>query len=133
MKVCNQVLLYAQQELVGAEKAAFEAHLPACAACRAELAFLQRAEEALIPPAAPAAVVEHLFAKTSRKKSFFAVWKPALVSTALLGVGITLFLGGLHPDKTAFDANEVIAYMSENLDEDYRLFAEDLSVFEEEF
>ena len=77
--------------------------------------------------------MEELFAKTTRRKSFFAGWKPALAGIALLGVGIFVVLAGLHPDKTVLDAKEVIAYMSENLDEEYLAFADDLDAFEQEF
>nr|QGT50707.1 hypothetical protein Elusimicrob1349_1770 [uncultured Elusimicrobia bacterium] len=135
MNGCEQILLYAQGELAGAEKAAFETHLASCPSCQKELLFLRRMDEALVPPAAPQSVVEGIFAKTTRKKSFFAgvSWKPALAGAAMLGLGIFVFLAGLQPDKTAFDAREVIAYMSENLDAEYLSFAEDLSAWEEDF
>lgn len=133
MKYCENLMLYASDELGAAEKAGFEKHLENCPSCRTELALLRRAEESLVPAAAPEAVVERLFAKTTRKKSFFAGWKPALAGTALLGVGIFMVLAGLHPDKTAFDASEVIAYMSENLDDEYLSFSNDLDLFEQEF
>ena len=133
MKYCENVMLYASNELDGAEKAEFEKHLQTCAACRAELRLMQRTEEALAAAAAPASVVEDLFAKTTRRKSFFAGWKPALAGTALLGLAMVMALGVLQPDKTAFDASEVIAYMSENLDEEYLNFANDLALFEQEF
>lgn len=135
MNVCEQILLYAQGELSGQEKTRFEEHLDSCAACRKELAFIKRMDEALIPPAAPQSAVEGLFAKTTRKKTFFAGlrWKPAMAGAAMLGLGIFIFLAGLHPDKAAFDAREVIAYMSENLDEEYLSFADDLTALEEEF
>ena len=133
MKYCENLMLYASDELGAAEKAGFEKHLENCPSCRTELALLRRAEESLVPAAAPEAVVERLFAKTTRKKSFFAGWKPALAGTALLGVGIFMVLAGLHQDKTAFDATEVIAYMSENLDDEYLSFSNDLALFEQEF
>lgn len=56
-----------------------------------------------------------------------------MAGTALLGLGIFVVLAGLHPDKTVLDAKEVIAYMSENLDEEYLAFADDLDAFEQEF
>lgn len=135
MNGCEQILLYAQGELNGAEKAAFENHLSSCPSCREELTFLKQLDAALIPPAAPQSAVERVFSQTTRKKTFFAGfrWKPALAGTALLGLGIFIFLVGLQPDKAAFDAREVIAYMSENLDDEYQSFADDLSVLESEF
>ena len=133
MKYCEDLMLYASDELSGERKAGFEKHLDGCPSCRAELAFIRRTDEALAAPAAPVTVVEELFAKTTRRKSFFAGWYPALAGTALLGVGIFVVLAGLHPDKTVLDAKEVIAYMSENLDEEYLAFADDLDAFEQEF
>ena len=56
-----------------------------------------------------------------------------MAGTALLGLGLVMVLAGLQPDKTAFDASEVIAYMSENLDEEYLNFSNDLALFEQEF
>lgn len=135
MNECEQILLYAQGELAGEEKTRFERHLDECPRCRKELAFLNRVSVALVPPAAPQSAVEHIFAKTTRKKSFFAGfnWKPALAGAAMLGLGIFIFLADLQPDKTAFDAREVIAYMSENLDAEYLSFADDLAALESEF
>ena len=133
MKVCEKLMLYAQGELEGTDKNRFEAHLKECTSCQEELAFVRKMDESLSAPAAPASVVEELFSKTTRKKSFLAGWKPVFASTALLGVALFVTFIGLQPDKAAFDASEVIAYMSENLDEEYRTFAEDLAAFEEEF
>ncbi len=133
MKYCEELMQYASNELDAEQKAAFEKHLYNCPSCRMELDLLRRLDGALAAPAAPASVVEKVFAKTSRRKSFFAGWKPALAGTALLGVGMFMVLAGLHPDKAAFDATEVIAYMSENLDEEYLNFSNDLSLFEQEF
>ena len=133
MKVCEKLMLYAQGELEGTDKNRFEAHLKECTSCQEELAFVRKMDESFSAPAAPASVVEELFSKTTRKKSFLAGWKPVFASTALLGVALFVTFIGLQPDKAAFDASEVIAYMSENLDEEYRTFAEDLAAFEEEF
>jgi anti-sigma factor RsiW len=133
MKVCEKLMLYAQGELEGTDKNRFEAHLKECTSCQEELAFVRKMDESLFAPAAPASVGEELFSKTTRKKSFLAGWKPVFASTALLGVALFVTFIGLQPDKAAFDASEVIAYMSENLDEEYRTFAEDLAAFEEEF
>lgn len=135
MKGCEAILLYAQGELSGIDKAQFEEHLASCPACQKELRFLKRMDEALLPPAAPQSVVDGIFTKTTRKKTFFAglSWKPALAATAMLGLGMFIFWVGLQPDKAAFDAREVIAYMSENLDAEYLSFAEDLSAWEADF
>ena len=67
--ICEKAVLYVSGELPTDEKAAFETHLKTCASCRAEVALLNKTQEALNPPAAPGAVVENLFAKTTRKKA----------------------------------------------------------------
>lgn len=135
MKECDQLLLYAKGELAGPEQDRFAMHLASCRACREELSFLRKTEAALTPSSAPQSAVDKLFAKTSRKPSFFAGlrWKPALAGAAVLGLGMLIFWAGLQPDKAAFDAREVIAYMSENLDAEYQSFADDLSALESEF
>lgn len=133
MKICEKVMSYAFGEMDAAEEKVFKEHLVGCDACQKEVRFLQLQKEALLPSAAPAEIVENLFAKTTRKKSFFAGLKPALLSTACLCMGVFVFWVGLSPDRAAFDAGEVVAYMSENLDEEYLSFAEELSAFEEEF
>ncbi len=133
MKECNNIMLYSSGELESAERTAFKVHLAHCPACQAELAFLNRTEEALAAPSAPATVVDALLAKTTRKKSFLAGWKPALAGGAVLGLGVLMVWAGLQPDKAALDTREVIAYMSENLDEEYLAFADDLDAFEQDF
>lgn len=136
MKQCENLLLYTSGELPPQSREAFAAHLKTCAACRAELAFLARTQEALQAPSAPPQLVEHLFAKTTRKKSFLAgwkAWKPALAGTALVAVGVLAWWVGLQPDKGALQTQEVLAYMSEHLDEEYLTFSDDLKLFEQEF
>ncbi len=136
MKQCENLLLYTSGELPPQARKAFVAHLKNCAACREELAFLVRTEEALKAPSAPPRPVEALLAKTTRKKSFFAgwkAWKPALAGTALVAVGVLAWWVGLPPDKGALQTQEVLAYMSEHLDEEYLTFSDDLKLFEQEF
>ncbi|MBO4675123.1 MAG: zf-HC2 domain-containing protein [Elusimicrobiaceae bacterium] len=127
---CEQVILYANGELTGDEKIAFEAHLQTCGQCRAELQFLQKADEALVAKAVPEKVVDSLFAKTTRKKKWFSGWKPIVAGVCAVGlIGIMVFP---RPDKDTLHT-EVSAYMSENLDADYQAFENDLSMFEQQF
>ena len=63
MKECKQIMLYLAGELNPQERAAFKRHLAACRKCRAELTLWQAAQEPGQAPAAPAPVVEALFAK----------------------------------------------------------------------
>ena len=128
---CEQVILYANGELEGAEKAAFEAHLKTCEACQRELKFLEATQNALSAKAAPQKVIDGLFAKTSRKKKWFAGWKPVVAGICAVGlIGIMVFP---RPDKDSTIRAEVVAYMSESLDDDYQSFESDLAILEQYF
>lgn len=133
MKPCENAMLYFYGELTEADRAAFQAHLPACAACQAELHMLAQTRQALEAPAAPRAVVDALFAKTTRKKSWFFSWKTAFASAALAAVGAVMVLNAALPGPTVYDRQEVLAYLSEHLDEDYMTFAAELDELEEDF
>lgn len=130
---CDNLILYFYQELGVPERQAFKTHLTQCLACKQELAFLQAAQNALQAPAAPQTVVEHLFAKTTRRRTFFAAWKPALVSVLLLGAGILVFVAGQNPTASLQDGQNALAYVTSTFDEEYENLAVDLQLFEEEF
>lgn len=131
MKPCEQVLLYAQGELNRAEKTAFEAHLKACPACREELAFLTKLDEALVPPAAPQQVVDKLFARTTRKKPFWARFKWELAGLTATACGA--FVWTLLPANQAFNAHELVAYMSASATDEFASFAQELTDMENYF
>ncbi len=133
MKECQNILLYVSGELTPQQQTAFAAHLATCAKCQQQLAFLQKTQAALEAPAAPAQVVEDLFAKTSRKRSVWSHWKEIVATSVLAGACMWGFIVGLPFEKTAFDKAEIIAYMTENMDEDYLSFASDLTLMEEDF
>ena len=136
MKPCEKILLYAQHDLPADEQQAMQAHIQTCAACQKQLAFLNRVEEAFVPPAAPSDLVDKVFAKTTRKKSFFARFKMALVSAATVAVLAVIVVANWQsaPQTTSgFDAQEVVAYLTANPDEEYELFASDLAAMEEDF
>ena len=127
---CEQVILYANGELTGDEKIAFEAHLQTCGRCREELRFLQQAEEALSAKAVPAKLVDSLFAKTTRKKKWFSGWKPIVAGVCAVGlIGVMVFP---RPDESV-QQKEVASYVSEHLDADYQSFVNDLDIFETYF
>lgn len=132
MKECKNIMLYLAGELNPQERAAFKRHLVECRACRAELTLWQAAQEQVQAPAAPAPVVEALFAKTTRKPKFWqAFFRPAWVACALAAV---LVAGGLMwQERPGYDSREVMAYMNTHLEEDYQTFALDLAQLEAEF
>lgn len=132
MKECKNIMLYLAGELNPQEESAFKRHLAACRACRAELTLWQAAQEQVQAPAAPAPVVEALFAKTTRKPKFWqAFFRPAWVACALVAV---LVVGGLMwQERPGYDSREVMAYMNTHLEEDYQTFALDLAQLEAEF
>ena len=137
MKPCDKVMLYAYGELPEEERVSFRRHLAQCAQCRAELKFVQAQQAALLAPAAPAELVDAVFAKTTRRspaKSWLAGLKPLWsgVFVAVLAVG--LFTGGwIMEHRPGYDSQEVIAYMANNLDEEYQIFASDLAQQEADF
>lgn len=128
---CKALLLYAQGELAPVQAREFKNHLQTCKKCQHELAFLNQVSGALIPPAAPSKTVEALLAKTTRKQPFWSrtktIWA-GVMAAVLVGL---VFLP--YPDKQPTLNNEVLAYLSENLDADYQTFASDLAEFENEF
>ena len=125
MKECKNIMLYLAGELNLQERAAFKRHLAECRACRAELTLWQAAQEPGQAPAAPAPVVEALFAKTTRKPKFWqAFFRPAWVACALAAVLVA---------GPGYDSREVMAYMNTHLEEDYQTFALDLAQLEAEF
>lgn len=112
MKYCEQVLLYAQDELNSEEKQAFEKHLAACPACQEEVAFLKKIDEGFVIPATPAQVVDKLFARTTRKKSVWARFnKLAWTACGALAVATGVFLLTFSAEPQAFNARELVAYM----------------------
>lgn len=132
MNYCEQVLLYAQGELNAGEKQAFEKHLQTCEACQAEVKFLAKLDETMAPPAAPAHAVDKLFARTTRKKSAWARFKwgvTALAAASCAGV----FLVTVSPSRSAFDAHDLVAYMSTCADDEYTSFAQELTDMEDYF
>lgn len=130
MKPCNEVLLYAQGELPEDKKTAFEAHLKTCEACQAELAFLAKLDESLAAPAAPERVITQLFARTTRKKSVWARFKWAWISAAAAAC-VSVFLVPFFPQPQAFSAQELVAYMDSGPEDEYSIFADELTDMED--
>lgn len=131
MKPCQEVLLYAQGELSGADKQAFEAHLKTCASCQAELAFLEGLDSALTAPAAPQRAVDALFAKTTRKQPLWARFKVAWTAAAVSAVCAGIFALSLYAPHRTFDAQELVAYMNNSVEDEYSVFAAELTDMED--
>ena len=133
MKMCEKILLYAQQELSPQEQAAMQEHLQTCAVCKKQLAFLNHLDEALVAGAAPSDLVDRVFAKTTRKKAVFFSWKKIVTAAAAMLIAGVVWLDVYHIGSQPFDRQELVAYMQANLDEQYQWFEEDLAAMEEDF
>ena len=132
MNYCEQILLYAQGELNAADKKAFEAHLSTCATCQTELKFLAKLDEGLTPPAAPARMIDKLFARTTRKKSVWARLRLGWTVAALAACS-GVFLLVSSPAPQAFDAHDLVAYMNNSAEDEYTSFAQELNDMENYF
>lgn len=93
----------------------------------------QAIAQALAAPAAPAALVEQLFAKTTRRQSIWARYKMALIG-AVTAVLVALCVGvGSYYRSQAQSQADFAAYVSQVQNDEYALFLNDLNLFEQEF
>ncbi len=91
----------------------------------------QAIHRALAPAAAPAELVERVFAKTTRRKSWLARYKMALagaVAAVLVAVSV-----GVHFHTAPFENADLVAYMSQTQNDEYATFLSDLDLLEETF
>ena len=130
--ICEQAALYFYGELDEKQAAAFREHLDGCAACKRELDFIKQTQEALVPPAAPAAVVERVLRKAKPLPWWQRVYKPAFAAVLMCGLGLGVFFGLQHHAPVETD-NDWMAYVSQDLDEDYQSFLSDFEAFEADF
>lgn len=126
---CKQFTSMTQGKL---SEAAWQQHAKSCPACQETMHLQEALSAALAAPAAPAELVEQVFAKTTRRKSFFVRWRMALAS----GLAAVLVVAGavyytLQPQP--FDNAELVAYMYQNETNDYGTFLSDLETLEQEF
>ena len=131
-KICEQAALYFYNELDTQQRATFAAHLPDCPACQKQLAFLAQMQEALVPPAAPQAVVDRVL-QTRPVPIWKRVWKPVLTAVCLIWIGVYTVPGLLHAPTGQTDDTTWLAYLSDEADEDYQNFVLDFESFEAEF
>ena len=130
---CEKWMLYAAGELNAQEKTAFEEHLSQCAACQANLKTDRAIQSALVPPAAPAQLVEAVFAKTTRRPGWWVHYRVALAA-GVAGVLIAVAVGvGHFHTQQPFSHTQLVAYMSQTQQDDYATFLSDLDLFEKEF
>ncbi len=132
-KECENVTLYFYGELEAQEKALFEAHLPHCPLCQKELAFLAKTQEALVPPAAPQALVEAVLAQAKPVSFWRKFYKPALGLAATMAAGVCLWVMGPQTQQTLPESASWLAYVSVEADEEYNSFVREFEAFEKEF
>lgn len=87
--------------------------------------------QALAAPAAPAYLVERVFAKTTRRPSWWARYKLALAG-GVAAVVVAVCMGVGYFRTPAFSTAELVAYMSQTQADEYATFLSDLDVFETE-
>ena len=132
--ICEQAPLYFYGELDEKQAAQFREHLDGCAACKRELAFLEKMQTALVPSAAPSAVVEQVLRKAKPLPWWRRVYRPALAAVLLCAICVWSFLGApTTVQKTSDENSDWMSYISNEYDEEYNQFAADFAAFEEEF
>lgn len=135
-KECEKAALYFYGEMTRQEAVAFKAHAAACPRCREELDFLERMQEALVPPAAPAKAVENVLAQAVPAHIPARRWrwlKPVFASLLLAVAGVWYLASG--PDATSAEESgqNWLAYVSAESDLEYTDFAAELEEFENQF
>ena len=126
---CKQAILFKQGRL---DERAWKSHAATCVECGKLQAMHEAIAAALVPPAAPAELVDKIFAKTTRRKSWLVRWRAALAGgVAVIAVAVG-FVYNLSQPK-AFEAPELVAYMQQIGQGEYQTFLSDLTTFEQEF
>ena len=126
---CKQILLYQSGDLNPQEAEAFKKHLATCKACQARLALAQATEQSLTAPAAPAALIEKVLQKTTRRPSLFKRFRMVLAGSmtmVALAVGV-----GMYMHQQPATHAEFVAYMNQSNQTEYVTFAQDLDLLEQ--
>ena len=132
-KECENVTLYFYGELDQEQMTAFKAHLPHCPLCQKELSFLENVQTALVPPAAPQAVVDAVLAQTKKVSFWQKILKPALGVGAAMAAGVFFLMMSPNLSQSTADNTDWLAYVSVQADEDFDSFAQEFEIFENEF
>ena len=131
--ICEQAALYFYGELNEKQMQAFKNHLAGCTACQKELAFLEKVQAALVPPAAPQAAVEAVLRKPKMVSFWKRFYKPVLAVVLLVGLSVWGFWE-YAPVRTAEENNaDWLAYVSDEIDTEYYNFVADFESFENDF
>ena len=91
MNMCNNLPLYAYNEMGKDEKEQFEKHLQNCADCRESLKTCFSVKNSLPLQSAPLDAINNIFDKTTRKLPFFSfpkTWKLGLAAAACLMIAV---------------------------------------------
>ena len=89
--------------------------------------------QALEAPAAPAQLVEKVFAKTTRRPSWWVRYKMALVG-GVTAVVVAVCVGvGMGSRSVPLDNGKLVVYMSQTQQDEYATFSSDLDLFEQEW
>lgn len=95
--------------------------------------FEEAINQALAAPAAPAELVEKVFAKTTRRPPWWVRYKMALAG-GVTAVIVAVCVGVGHFVHTpSYDRAQVVMYMSQTEQDEYATFLSDLDLFEQEF
>ena len=94
--MCNQEHLigYVYDELTAAERAAFDAHIESCAACREEVQTLCEARQHLASWAPPEPALDFTVVRGGRAAAPPPRWRPLVPAWALAAAASVLFLAG---------------------------------------
>ncbi len=132
-QACENVALYFYGELEEPAATQFKEHLAGCAHCQKELLFLQHTQQALVPPAAPQAVVEKVLAPVKKTlPGWWRAWRVAVAGVLVVGLGLYYFAAGPRP-ALSDEGAELVAYISAEADADYQQFVSDFESFEQQF
>ena len=131
--LCEQAALYFYGELAELQASAFKAHLEGCPTCQKELAFLEKTQAALVPPAAPQDVVKRVLRKARPMPFWRRIYKPVLAAAIIASFGILVFTDSVNMQSSTEENQGWLAYVSEELDSDYQDFLSEFEAFEAEF
>ena len=88
--------------------------------------------QALAAPAAPADLVEKVFAKTTRRPAWWVRYKMALAGgVAAVVIAVCAAVGTWQTPPA--DKAMLVAYMSQSQPDEYATFGSDLDLFEQEW